>query len=99
LPGLGPARDANRKPAALPNAPCEWRTDSRKLSAFSFRLSAHGAGRLHGSTKLAGEGRLWMMRCTPLISIVAQSLCMAVILPPVTRHSRPAVQVVSGRVG
>jgi len=23
-----------------------------------------------------------MMRCTPSISIVAQSLCMAVILPP-----------------
>jgi hypothetical protein len=28
-----------------------------------------------------------MMRCTPSISIVAQSLCMAVILPPEMRHS------------
>jgi hypothetical protein len=27
---------------------------------------------------------------TPSISIVAQSLCMAVILPPEMRHSRPA---------
>ena len=44
--------------------------------------SAHGTRRLHGRTKLAGEGRLWMMRCAPSISIVAQSLCMAVILPP-----------------
>src|SRR5436190_10033273 len=43
--------------------------------------------RLHGSTKLAGEGRLWMMCCTPSISIVAQSLCKAVILPPEMRHS------------
>ena len=32
--------------------------------------SAHGTRRLHGRTKLAGEGRLWMMRCAPLISIV-----------------------------
>ena len=31
----------------------------------------HGARRLHGSTKLAGEGRLWMMRCAPLTRIVA----------------------------
>src|SRR5712672_4621513 len=38
--------------------------------------SAHGARRLHGSTKLAGEGRLWMMRCAPLISIIAQSVSM-----------------------
>jgi hypothetical protein len=50
--------------------------------------SAQGAGRLHGSTKLAGEGRLWMMCCPPLISIVAQSLCMAVILPPETADRR-----------
>src|SRR5712671_6647906 len=48
------------------------------------------ARRLHGSTKLAGEGRLWMMRCAPLISIVAQSVSIAVILPPEMRHSRPA---------
>ena len=34
------------------------------------------------------------MRCAPSISIVAQSLCMAVILPSEMRHSRPAVQVV-----
>src|SRR3954463_7979833 len=27
---------------------------------------------------LPDEGRLWMMRCAPLISIVAQSVCMAV---------------------
>ena len=40
------------------------------------------ARRLHGSTKLAGEGRLWMMRCAPLISIVAQSVSMEVSLPP-----------------
>ena len=52
--------------------------------------SAHGARRFHGSRKLAGEGRLWMMRCAPLISIVAQSVSMAVILPPEMRHSRPA---------
>jgi len=45
---------------------------------------------LHGSTKLAGEGRLWMMRCAPSISIVAQSVSTAVILPPEMRHSRPA---------
>jgi hypothetical protein len=44
--------------------------------------SAHGARRFHGSTKLAGEGRLWTMRFTALISIVAQSLYMAVILTP-----------------
>ena len=44
--------------------------------------SAQGPGRLHGSTKLAGEGHLWMMRGAPLISIVAQSVSMAVILPP-----------------
>src|SRR5947208_15082370 len=37
---------------------------------------------LHGSTKLAGVGRLWMMRCAPLISIVAQSVPMELILPP-----------------
>src|SRR5258707_6435670 len=49
--------------------------------------SADGTRRLHGSTKLAGEGRLWMMRCAPSISIVAQSLCMAVILPAEMRHS------------
>jgi hypothetical protein len=35
---------------ALPNTLCEWRTDSRKLWAFSFR--AQGAGRPHGSTKV-----------------------------------------------
>ena len=52
--------------------------------------SAQGPGRLHGSTKLAGEGHLWMMRGAPLISIVAQSVSMAVILPPEMRHSRPA---------
>ena len=52
--------------------------------------SAHGARRLHGSTKLTGAGRLWTMCCTPSISIVAQSICMAVILPPEMRHSRPA---------
>src|SRR5258705_10181775 len=36
--------------------------------------SAHGTRSLHGRTKLAGEGRLWMMRCAPSILIVAQSL-------------------------
>ena len=62
-----------------------------KLWAVLFGCnSAHGARRLHGSTKLAGAGRLWTMCCTPSISIVAQSLCMAVILPPEMRHSRPA---------
>src|SRR6267154_523832 len=30
------------------------------------RNSSHGVRRLHGSTKLAGEGRLWMMRCVDL---------------------------------
>jgi hypothetical protein len=34
------------------------------------------------------------MCCTPSISIVAQSVCMAVILPPEMRHSRGAVQVI-----
>src|SRR5712671_4112389 len=48
--------------------------------------SAQGARRLHGSTKLAGAGRLWTMCCAPLTSIVAQSLCMAVILPPEMRR-------------
>ena len=52
--------------------------------------SAHGARRLHGSAKWAGVGRLWMMRCAPLISITAQSAYMATILPPEMRHSRPA---------
>src|SRR5712691_7704996 len=28
--------------------------------------SAHGTRRLHGRTKLAGEGRLWMMRWRPV---------------------------------
>ena len=32
---------------------------------------AQAARHLHGSTKLDGEGRLWMMRCAPSISIVA----------------------------
>ena len=41
-------------------------------------------------TKLAGEGRLWMMCCAPSISNAAQSAPMAVILPPEMRHSRPA---------
>jgi hypothetical protein len=31
-----------------------------------------------------------MMRCAPLISIVAQSVCMELILPLELRHSRPA---------
>src|SRR5712671_7418726 len=54
------------------------------------RNSSHGVRRLHGSTKLAGEGRLWMMRCAPLISNAAQFPPMATILPPEMRHSRPA---------
>ena len=67
--------DGYRIGHALPNAPCEWRTDSRKLWAFLFgRNSAHGARGLQGSTKLAGEGRLWTMCCTPSISNIAQSL-------------------------
>src|SRR5882757_3838905 len=51
--------------------------------------SAHGTRRLHGSTKLAGEGRLWMMRCAPLISIVAQSVSIELILPPEASISQP----------
>ena len=43
---------------------------SRKLCCNS----AHGAGCLHGSTKLAGAGRLWTTCCSPLTSISAQSL-------------------------
>ena len=35
----------------------------------------------------SSAGRLWTMCCTSSISIVAQSLCMAVILPPEMRHS------------
>ena len=42
------------------------------------------------AARLAGEGRLWMMRCAPLISIVAQSAPMATILLPEMRQSRPA---------
>src|SRR5882757_8594615 len=42
-----------------------------------------------GSTKLAGEGRLWMMRCAPLISIVAQSVSIELILPPEASISQP----------
>src|SRR5712672_391905 len=47
-------------------------------------VGLHGGGLAagDGSTKLAGEGRLWMMRCAPLISIVAQSVSMEVSLPP-----------------
>ena len=37
------------------------------------------------------------VRCTPSISIVAQSLCMAVILPPEMRHSRPALDDIQNR--
>ena len=44
---------------------------------------------------LAGAGRLWTMCSTPSISIVAQSLCMAVILPPENGPQQTgAVQVV-----
>jgi hypothetical protein len=39
------------------------------IAQSAYTLSAHGARRLHGRTKLAGEGRLWMMRCAPLISV------------------------------
>src|SRR5712675_937933 len=57
--------------------------------------SAQAPRHLHGSTKLDSEGRLWMMRCAPSISIVAQSLCMAVILPPENGPQQTgAVQVV-----
>src|SRR5258708_2775165 len=71
---------------ALPNGPT-----AGSCGPFLFGCnSAHGARRLHGSTKLAGAGRLWTMCCTPSISIVAQSVCMEVILPPEMRHSRPA---------
>src|SRR5712671_8247230 len=54
---------------ALPNGPT-----AGSCGPFLFGCnSAQAARHLHGSTKLAGEGRLWMMRCAPLISIVAQS--------------------------
>src|SRR5882757_8362701 len=67
---------------ALPNGPT-----AGSCGPFLFGCnSAQAARHLHGSTKLAGEGRLWMMRCAPSISIVAQSLCMAVILPPSEGH-------------
>jgi hypothetical protein len=67
---------------------------THSLSSKSF------SPRLHGSTKLAGEGRQWTMRCVPSISIVAQSLCMAMIWPPEMRHSRSApFRWSSGRVG
>src|SRR5436305_15226777 len=36
--------------------------------------SAQGSLASGGSGKFAGEGRLWMMRCAPLISIVARSV-------------------------
>src|SRR5712671_4441385 len=63
---------------ALPNGPT-----AGSCGPFLFGCNSTQAARhLHGSTKVAGEGRLWMMRCAPLISIVAQSVCMAVILPP-----------------
>src|SRR5436190_844728 len=51
--------------------------------------SGRGARRLYGSTKLAGAGRLWMMRCAPLISIVAQSVSIELILPPEASVSQP----------
>jgi hypothetical protein len=45
-----------------------------KLWAVLFGCnSAHGARRLHGSTKVVGVGRLWKTCCSPSISIVAQS--------------------------
>ena len=68
----------------LPNGPQQEAVGLFFLAAIALK----GAGRLHGSTKLAGEGRLWMMCCAPLISIIAQSLCMAVILPPETADRR-----------
>src|SRR5712671_2191551 len=47
------------------------RTAAGSCGPFLFGCnSAQAARHLHG-TKLAGAGRLWMMRCTPLISIVA----------------------------
>jgi hypothetical protein len=52
------------------------------VGLFFLTAIAHGARRLHGSRKLAGEGRLWMMRWAPLISIAAKSVSMKVILPP-----------------
>ena len=48
--------------------------------------SAQAARHLHGSTKLDSEGRLWKMRCAPSISITAQSVYMAMVLPPERRH-------------
>jgi hypothetical protein len=61
--------------------------------------SAQGAGRLRGNTKVVGVGRLWKTYCAPLISIVAPSVSMEVILPPEMRHSRPApFRWSSGRV-
>ena|SRR5712671_4495041 len=81
------AADAPQQLDISQTHPCEWRTDSRKLWAFSFWCR-----RLHGRTKLAGGGRLWTMCCTPSISITAQSLRMAVILPP--ENAPRAVQVI-----
>src|SRR5712672_3231938 len=55
---------------ALPNGPT-----AGSCGPFLFGCNrAQAARHLHGSTKLAGEGRLWMMRCSPLISITAQSV-------------------------
>jgi hypothetical protein len=47
----------------------------------------------------AGEGTPMddLLRCTPLISISAQSAYMATILPPQMRHSRPRCSVLGCR--
>src|SRR5438045_1167256 len=76
---------------ALPNGPCECPTDSRKVWACLCRCnSAHGAGRLHGSTKVVGVGRLWKTSCAPVDLDRRPVALHGVILPPEMRHSRPA---------
>src|SRR5712671_7551595 len=86
----------HRRPRSVPPAggrPRRFRTPSATPRTIAITTGAGStvngdravARRLHGSTKLAGEGRLWMMCCAPLISIVAQSVSIAVILPPEMR--------------
>src|SRR5712672_2871836 len=78
-------RPSRPEPAQPSTATAPWPVVSMAARSWPAR-DAYGDRavdrRLHGSTKLAGEGRLWMMRCAPLISIVAQSVSMEVSLPP-----------------
>ena len=76
----------------LPNGP-----QQEAVGLFFLAAIAPSSRHLHGSTKLAGEGRLWMMRCTPSISIVAQSVSMELILPPPLRGLPFGMMVLGGQ--